>query len=323
MADSSKPTKLAFTLIELLVVTAIVSILIAILLPAVQWVREAARRIDCANNAKQLSLAMLNYESAHYTFPPGISTPSRSMWSTYILPFIERQNLYDSIDFEIGFAEISARSASNFSILSISLPFMNCPSANVPEQEFDDLHGIDRSPVCYIACASGLLNRESGPFPWSGMDAHDSYAASDGVFYVNSDSSLAEILDGVSNTMLLGETLPDQEITGTDFVGMLQKVDHWHIGSRELESMAIIFDTLEFSSENSECLGSTACPISSLTLGDQTTIDEKELSFASRHPGGVNIAFADGRVQFIAETIQASVWSGIGTRSGSELATGF
>lgn len=317
--SNPKPTRLAFTLVELLVVIAIIGILIGMLLPAVQAVRESARRVQCANNIRQLSLAMLNYESAHQNFPPGVSIPSHTMWSAFILPFIEKGNLYESIDFAAGFSEATSDNESNIQTLSVSLPFLVCPSASVPTQQFDSLIGIDRSPSCYLACSSGLLSRESGEFPWAGMDAYRDHPASDGIFYVNSETSMASISDGSSNTVLLGETLPDQDVSGTDAIGTSQKVDHWHIGSRELRSMEEINIEMRFSSENSECLGSTACPINSLLLGDQTTIDEKELAFGSRHPSGINLGFADGHVRFAANTIDRSVWSNIGTHSGGEV----
>jgi len=317
------PIRTAFTLVELLVVIAIIGILLAILLPAVQSVREAARRIQCANNVKQHALAMLGFESAHQKLPPGVSFPSYAMWSAFILPYMESSDFYSSIDFEAGFADVSTSNASNTAKLSVSLPFMVCPSANVPEKQFDSLVGIDRSPSCYIACSSGLLNREAGDFPWAGMDADDTYPASDGVFYANSQTSLGDISDGTSSTVLLGETLPDQDVSGLDAAGDDQKADHWYIGSRELDSMETIANTGRTSCENSECLGSTACRINALLMGDRTTIDEKELAFGSRHWAGANIGFADGHVQYVAESIDTEIWSNIGTRAGGEPAAGF
>ena len=316
---SSRSTRLAFTLVELLVVIAIIGILIGLLLPAVQAVREAARRIQCTNNIKQQSLAMLNYESAHQKLPPGVSIPNHAMWSAYILPYLESNNLYDTIDFKAGFTDVSAANASNTEALSVSFPFMVCPSSNVPEKQFDSLVGIDRSPSCYVACTSGLLQREAGDFPWAGMDSDDTYPASDGVFYANSRTPLKDISDGTSGTVMLGEVLPDQEVRGIDAGGDEQKVDHWYIGSRELDSMETVAGTDRTSGENSECLGSTACRINSLLLGDLTTIDEKELAFGSRHSGGANIGFVDGHVQFVSDSIDAVVWSSIGTREGRRI----
>ncbi|MCH2179135.1 MAG: DUF1559 domain-containing protein, partial [Mariniblastus sp.] len=110
---NSSPKKKGFTLVELLVVIAIIGILIGMLLPAVQQVREAARRTTCANNARQLSLAMLNYESALGTFPPGLrcDTPADSAgiiqdaswktlwsWGTFVLPYVEQNNLYEVLN---------------------------------------------------------------------------------------------------------------------------------------------------------------------------------------------------------------------------------
>ena len=319
MNQPVRSTRSAFTLVELLVVIAIIGILIAILLPAVQAVREAARRIQCANNIKQQSLAMLSFESAHQHLPPGVSFPSYAMWSAYTLPHIEGSNLYKLIDFDAGFEDVSAANASNTATLSVGFPFIICPSSNVPEKQFDVLIGIERSPSCYVACTSGLLEREAGDFPWAGMDSNDTYPASDGVFYANSETPLGDISDGTSSTVMIGEATPDQDISGLDANGKVQKADHWYIGSRELDSMETLARTVgRMSGENSECLGSTACRINSLLMGDKTTIDEKELAFGSQHPGGVNIGFVDGHVQFITESIDLPIWSSIGTRAGGE-----
>ena len=317
--QSAQQRRSAFTLVELLVVIAIIGILIALLLPAVQAVREAARRMHCANNIKQQSLAVMNYECAYQELPAGVSVPIRAMWSAFILPFMESSNVYDSIDFKAGFSDVSASNSNNIAMLSVSFPFIVCPSSNVPEKQFDPLTGIDRSPSCYIACSSGLLDREAGDFPWAGMNAGDTHPASDGVFYVNSQTTLGDIPDGTSNTILLGEVLPDQEISGIDASGVTQKADHWYVGSSELDSMESTKLANRTSSENSECLGSTAVPINSLLMGDQTTIDEKELAFGSRHPNGVNVGFVDGHVQFVAESINSKTWSIIGTRNDGEV----
>ncbi len=310
-----------FTLVELLVVIAIIGILIGMLLPAVQSVREAARRIQCANNIKQQSLAMLNYESAHMHFPSGFTMPNQAMWSAYILPFIEQGNLFNSINFDSNFSADTVGNEQNRAALSVVLKIFQCPSATGLDVQFDPPAGFDRVPCCYLACASGLLDREAGDLPWAGMDRYQQYPDSDGIFFVNSETRMAMISDGTSSTVLIGESLPDQYILGTDEGGNLQKVDHWYIGSRELGTMEEVLS--RNSSENSECMGSTACPINSLLLGDETNIDQKELSFGSRHTQGVNFGFADGHIQFVSDSIEASVLSSIGTRSNGEVVSSF
>jgi len=309
----------AFTLVELLVVIAIIGILIGMLLPAVQSVREAARRIQCANNVKQQSLAMLNYESAHQHFPPGFGIGGGAMWSAYILPFIDQQVLYQTIDLAGPWTPSRGAGAGNIACQGVWLPFMRCPSATIAEEEIDDISGIKKVPSCYLACTSGLLAHEAGDYPWAGMDAFGGIQASDGIFYAGSDMSMARITDGTSNTVLLGETVPDQFLLGSDRASNLQKVDHWYGGSDEMASMANV--NSRRSNEISECMGSTACPINSLFLGDETSIDEKELAFGSQHAAGVNMGFGDGHVQFVSDSISSTVWSSVGTRGGGEVST--
>lgn len=319
MCPPSKSKTAAFTLVELLVVIAIIGILIGMLLPAVQSVREAARRIQCANNVKQQSLAMLNYESAHRHFPAGFTLEGRAMWSAFILPFIDQQNLYQTIDLNGPWTPFRGASEGNILSQGVWLDFMRCPSATIAESETDSISGIDKVPSCYLACASGLLAFEAGDFPWAGMDRSGEFKESDGVFFAGSRTSMARITDGTSNTILLGETLPNQFLVGVDRGGNLQKVDHWYIGSDEISGMNVL--NTRNSNEVSECLGSTACPINSLFMGDETTIDEKELSFGSQHNSGVNMGYADGHVRFVSDSVSSSVWSAVGSVSGGEVNT--
>lgn len=312
--DSSFEPK-GFTLVELLVVIAIIGILIALLLPAVQAVREAARRIQCANNVKQQSLAMLNYESAFQNLPSGYSHPGMTMWSGLILPFLEQGNLYDTLEIE-GPWDAFAGETENSRSLGTYIDVFRCPSANLERSQFDPLVNTERVPCNYLACASGLNNRESGELPWCGMGRYQNYPESDGIFYLNSQTRVAVILDGLSNTVLLAESLPDQTLLGTDYSGNTQKADHWYIGSRELGDYPEVISI--GSAEVSECLGSTACPINAIKDED-SPVNDKELGYGSAHTQGINVGFADGHVQFVRETVDRAVWSAIGTRASGEV----
>ena len=220
MIDCRDVKKRGFTLVELLVVIAIIGILIGLLLPAVQMVREAGRRIQCANQLKQQVLAMLNYEDSHKKLPPGFSSPGMTMWSGFILPQIEMNHLYQDIDVNGPWSNFTATWPANPAALSVYIPLFQCPSANIDRVQYDPLVDTERVPCCYLACASGLNNRESGDKPWCGMDEFDGLPASDGIFYQNSDTRLAEITDGLSNTVMIGETLPDQTLFNDDYSGV-------------------------------------------------------------------------------------------------------
>ncbi|MDG2104868.1 MAG: DUF1559 domain-containing protein [Pirellulaceae bacterium] len=299
----------AFTLIELLVVIAIIGILVSLLLPAVQQVRESARRIQCANQLKQMVLGTLNYESANRKFPPGFTFPYNTMWSAMILPHIEQGNLYSQIDVEGDWTASPNREA-----LGVALDIFLCPSASIVPVQFDESMGNDRVNSCYLAVSSGLRDREAGELPWCGMGKYQGYPESDGVFFVNSKTRAAEITDGLSNTLVLGESIPDQEFLDVDFAGNVQKVDHWILGSNEMNDVPPPAN----SNEISECLGSTAVPINSLDIAD-APIDFKELCFGSAHISGVNMGFADGHITFLSDQVDAQVYSAMGTRAGAEV----
>ena len=303
----------AFTLVELLVVIAIIGILIGMLLPAVQQVREAARRTQCANQLKQQSLAILNYESSQQEFPSGFKNPSMTMWSGLILPFIDQQNLRQNLDLDGPWSSFTGATQANLDALGSELPIFHCPSSGIPLLQFDPLVGVKRTPCCYLACSSGLKNRESGAEPWAGMHKYGGYRASDGIFYRDSKTRTSDVRDGLSSTLLLGESLPDQNLFGIDYSGNRQKVDHWYIGSGELPEMI----SATHSADNSECLGSTACPFNSLFIAD-SPINDKELCFGSAHPQGMNMGFADGHIQFVNDQMDVAVRMAIGSRIGGE-----
>ncbi|MEM9409726.1 MAG: DUF1559 domain-containing protein [Planctomycetota bacterium] len=309
--------RIAFTLVELLVVIAIIGILIAMLLPAVQVVREAARRIQCANNVKQITLACLNYESGQDQLPPGFTHPEMTMWSTFILPHIEQGNLYNSFDLAGPWSAASG-ATPNSEGLGTFIETFRCPSSNLPERQFDPLVNADRVPSSYLGVCSGLLDRESGELPWAGMNRFDNYDESDGVFFLNSRVKLGWVYDGTSTTLMIGEALADQDYVDSDYSGNIQKVDHWYIGSGELASYPDIFAAGFLSAEVSECLGSSACPINAIKRPGEP-INDMELGFGSRHIRGVNMGYVDGHIQFVPESTDEVVWSAIGSKAGSEL----
>ncbi|MBC8874558.1 MAG: DUF1559 domain-containing protein [Planctomycetes bacterium] len=283
-----------FTLVELLVVIAIIGILVALLLPAVQAAREAARRVQCQNNLHQIGVALHNYHDTNRRFPPGIVWPNRTFWSGHLLPFLEQEPMYESLDFGRPW-DVSPNQDACGSYLTV----FRCPSST--STKHITAQGIlERVPCNYLACTSGTVTRESGPPPLAGRPD------SDGIFFVNSTTRLADIVDGSSTTVAVGETVFIFEGHGPDHYGINQFLDHWYIGTRE-----------GYGNEVSESMGTTGAAINSFKL--PVFVDEKELSFSSRHPAGGQVLLADGSVSFIAENIDRTTWSAMGTRLGGEV----
>lgn len=302
--DRRRVRRVGFTLVELLVVIAIIGILIAILLPAVQSVREAARRTVCLNNIKQISLAMVSYENGNRRFPPGYTYPGFSLWSAHILPHLEEGNLFNTIEMD---GPWSTANMANHDACATYISLFQCPSANVAKH-WPDAQGIDgRVPCNYLACASGTVLVESGTPPFVGDADKD---VSDGIFFENSKTRVDEIVDGLSNTILIGEAIFDYELEGTDNINSPQIVDHWYIGTEGITPYTPSTDV-------SEALGSAACPVNA-TLDEDTAIDSKELCFSSRHPGLAQLGFADGHATNVRDTIDPIVLSAMGTRNGRE-----
>lgn len=292
----------AFTLVELLVVIAIIGLLIALLLPAVQAAREAARRIQCANNLKNQGLAMMNHLDAYGRFPSGFSQSSKvppghsMLWSGQILPYLEQNSLYSQLDPNQPWDQ-----GANLAAIQAKLPVYRCPSGNAPDSFDQGVTG--RIPSNYLACASGISARETGP----GLLL--SSRSLDGVFFVNSRVRDAEITDGLSNTLLIGEALFLTDISGPDANGDPQIIDHCYVGSPTLAA-----------DEVSEAIGSTAAPLNAWKRASSLFIEDVELSFSSYHPGVVLGVFGDGHVHAVSDAIDQSIWRAVGTRNQGEVA---
>jgi prepilin-type N-terminal cleavage/methylation domain-containing protein/prepilin-type processing-associated H-X9-DG protein len=309
----------AFTLIELLVVIAIIGVLIALLLPAVEKVREAANRIQCADNLKQLALAANHYHDTKGRFPNGLHTvdttgggyANGTCWEVELLPYIEEDNLknrWDYADFRKNVA--GGRDATTAQVLKVLL----CPSDLLP----DLVWYVDGGTQYRYAQGWYALSS------YGGNGGRRSYGGptNDGIFHQDSNVGLADVTDGASNTFLFGERSHDDAVfdrmayTYSPTLYPLAKEGKW----------AAVFATSGGS--RIERFLSTPVPINYRVPADISKEDflaptgaqtNRLCAYGSGHPGGANFAFADGSVRFVSDSIPLETLQALSTRAGGEV----
>jgi prepilin-type N-terminal cleavage/methylation domain-containing protein len=330
-----------FTLVELLVVIAIIGVLVALLLPAVQAAREAARRSQCQNNLKQIGLGLQMHHDAKGAFPSGANMGEGSMWSYFILPYMESTN-------EFARAKAEESSAHNFNwahdgpyttldpnrdrnvlISEHIFGVFRCPSGNLPEHVFSassyNWIVMRRVPASYLGSASGLCdNQNLRDKPTPSAPAGIRMGTLDGVLFPLSKIGIKHILDGTSNTLLAAEALPDivaiENMPGPE-TALGSVKDHWSCGGDDLDGTG----GPDQGRDPSEGLGSTAVPINYQNpfMGKSgcqgiagPDCQKYQLAFGSAHASSVQTVNCDGSVTAVNEDVDPSVWSAMGSRDG-------
>jgi len=293
--------RLAFTLIELLVVIAIIGVLIALLLPAVQKVREAANRMKCANNLKQLGLACHHYENTFGKFPPGhVNGPfpeggvARAVihgWGPYLLRFIEQSALADLYRWDLFHYE-----PGNQPVASVQLPIMQCPSA---ESNRFSIHGQYSGRKGACTDYAPTLNVDPVLAEMGLIDRVGDYR---GVLALNYMTRQADITDGTSHTILLTEDAgqPRDWRVGQAGEDQVHSGGPWVSGGQVIQVKGSSFD------------GVTQPGPCALNCTNQHEV-------YSFHPGGANAVFADGSVHFLKAGMTIRVLAALVTRAGGEV----
>lgn len=295
---SRESSSTGFTLIELLVVIAIIAVLIGMLIPAVQQAREAARRTQCKSQLRQIGLAIHNYHDIFQAIPPGwIGVTSNQVdiqgtngwsWAARLLPHLEQTALYNSIDFNSPVG-----SPTNSAPRTRPLAIFRCPSDIGPQSWTINTAGTS-TPLTVVSSAS-----YSGVFGNDEIEECDGLAVgapcgSDGLFFLNSLVRFADITDGLSNTLMVGERL-----------------------TRPNHGWLYTWTGVISGGEN---------PIVRI-LGDTDITPNRDLihmdEFASDHTGGAQFVMGDGAVRFISNSIDLNLYRSLASRAGGEPAGEF
>jgi len=338
-AREGRPTR-GFTLIEVLVVVAVIGLLVALLLPAVQGAREAARRAQCANNLKQLGLAVQGYCDANGALPPAAATgpvgSNNFSMKARVLPFLEQQALFDSMN--MSFWQESAENATN---LTTAVATFLCPSdANVPCGAYQG-GGLSPRQIAYTSYPNNL-----GTTPTNNGGRFDGPAYFMGAGTVASVArlaptvTLAGVTDGTSQTVIWGEMVrgrngssapgPNQvylipapapasdaytpldafmdacgratDLAGFDHKGQIWGTDYAAQGGGYAHIMTPNRKACLFQGQTQPVEYSAVC-----------------VGASSFHPGGVNVGFLDGSVRFVKDAVAPPAWWAIATRAGGEV----
>lgn len=308
----------AFTLIELLVVIAIIAILIALLVPAVQKVREAAARTQCANNVKQLALGCFSYaEAMGGAFPPGgqfnWTTDNRGSWLVYVLPYIEQTALATAIGPDTQVNRVTTAVAAN--VLPTPLAILRCPS-----DEWDPGAPVSNyigsvGPQCLGANCGGTpfdvyCNQPAWGYMTSPPHGNTTNpSAVRGMFNrYGAKITLKSVVDGTSNTILLGEGLPFQHL---DIFGA-RNWAHMNGGAAHAGTIVPINYQTPYHDPGGNACTNAASNYKNWVLA---------WAFKSRHPQGVNMAFVDGSVHFIRQDIAVRTYNLLGCRDDGQEAS--
>ncbi len=288
----------AFTLVELLVVIAIIGILVALLLPAIQAAREAARRTQCNNNLKQLAISLQNYHDTYKSFPPGgLGGGNLFSWHALVLPFFEQTTVYDEINFNVNYLQ-----AVNTAVGLNQINSFVCPSAirATHKGTFDAEYSPPTTGTAtYSTHYYGILGPK-GTNPatntaysmYTGSAGHGDYATQ-GVLVRQTGLGMSDVLDGTSNTLLVGEISWGQANT-------------YRIWTRG-------------------CNGPASAPSKNVANPINVTryngSNFNDVSFGSEHPGGCQFALCDGAVKFFNQDITMTAYWAMASRDGREAET--
>jgi prepilin-type N-terminal cleavage/methylation domain-containing protein/prepilin-type processing-associated H-X9-DG protein len=292
-----------FTLVELLVVVAIIGVLAALLLPAVQAARESARQTSCRNNLKQIGLALQSHHAQHGAFPEGARMHARSGqksigWHVLVLPHMDQRPLY---------AEIApdADGGARFHAEDVVITNYFCPTATPPSDSRADLESAN-----YVGVAGAGETRKD----WPVEEVACGIVATDGVLHLQGEVSMADIADGTSHTLAVGE----RSIYKTD--------ELWSLG-------AVWYKSGGSQTPTSACVAAAKhviWPINAIESGrvhyirdfdapeELRKVLSNELAFGSLHPDGAHFAYADGSVHFLNESLDLVAYRQLATRQGEE-----
>ncbi len=289
-----------FTLIELLVVIAIIAILIGLLLPAVQKVRETAARVQCQNNLKQIGVGCHNYHDANRCLPPGYlataaypdTTPGWG-WAAFLLPYVEQEPLFKKLDF--------TRPVEQSPAIGTMVGLFLCPADDVPDGPFalTDVGGgtvVQAAPSSYAATVG-----------WDGDDVDDPTGS--GVFYRNSRTRFTDITDGTSQTVMIGER------------AWAQTHGIWAGAPNAAITRPGIRNPWQNATAPAPCLVLVHNNFVNILTDSDGGLDD----FSSKHSGGANVLFADGSVHFIHDITadgpnRWDFWA-LGTRANNDVVT--